>query len=114
MRPIIIVSDRFLEKISLLMPIAAISLFPFIILKKKHESNKRLINHESIHFQQALELGVLPFYLIYVIEYLIKIIIYKDIDKAYFNISFEKEAYNNDDNLNYLTNRKRYNWIKLI
>jgi len=31
---------------------------------------------------------------------------------AYRNISFEKEAYSNDDNLEYLKQRKIFNFIK--
>jgi hypothetical protein len=31
-----------------------------------------------------------------------------------YNISFEREAYDNDDNLTYLGIRKRYNWVKRI
>ena len=34
--------------------------------------------------------------------------------KAYRSISFEQEAYDNQNNLNYLKNRKRFNWVKYI
>jgi len=33
---------------------------------------------------------------------------------AYRNISFEREAYDNDDNLNYIKERKHYSWLKYI
>ena len=74
----------------------------------------KTINHETIHFQQALELLVIPFYILYVIEYAIKALRYLNIEKAYKNISFEREAYANERDMNYLANRKRYNWVKLI
>lgn len=121
-KPIVIYSDKFLNAISWFMRVGGISLFPFIILREKYNStdrfwverNRKIINHETIHFQQALELGVILFYLIYVVEYIVKALLYLNIQKGYYNISFEREAYANDINLDYLKTRKRYNWIKLI
>jgi hypothetical protein len=102
---------------SILMPIGGMSLFPVVILREKYNSDdefwnlkgQKTINHESIHFQQQLELGVLPFYFIYVLEYLLKLPFYGS--KAYENISFEREAYENDEDLEYLDNRTRYCWL---
>ena len=37
-----------------------------------------------------------------------------DSHKIYRSISFEQEAYKYEMNLEYLKNRKRYNWIKYI
>jgi hypothetical protein len=45
------------------------------------------------------ELLYIPFYIIYVIE---------AIFKKYRNISFEKEAYENQDNFEYLKERKHF------
>ena len=46
------------------------------------------------------ELGYIPFYILYLIEWFIKLIINKlDNNKAYKSISFEREAYNNQNNL---------------
>jgi len=117
LRPFVIYSDNFLNAMSILMPIGGMSLFPVVILREKYNSDdefwnlrgQKTINHESIHFQQQLELGVLPFYFIYVIEYLLKLPFYGS--KAYENISFEREAYENDEDLEYLDNRTRYCWL---
>jgi len=119
-KPIVIYSDKFLNAISWFMRIGGIALFPFVILREKYNSTdsfwvergKKTINHESIHFQQALELLVIPFYILYLLEWAVKLPFYGA--KAYDNISFEREAYGNDTNLDYLKTRKRYNWIKLI
>ena len=120
MKPIVIYNDKILKSLSWFMPIGGMALFPFIILREKYQSqtkfwikkNAETINHETIHFHQALELGVIGFYLLYVIEFLIKLLVYgKD---AYMNISFEREAYGNDSNLHYLQIRKSYSWIKHI
>jgi len=117
--PIIIYNDKFLNAISWFMIVGGISIFPFIILREKYRDGgewwekkaAETINHETIHFQQALELLIIPFYILYFLEYIIKSIIYLDVQEAYDNISFEREAYENDYNLNYLKKRKRYNWI---
>lgn len=71
-----------------------------------------LINHESIHIKQYSELLVLGFLLVYIYDWVRGLIIYRDADKAYRAIRFEQEAYENDEDLEYLPNRPRYNWIK--
>ena len=119
-KPFIKYNDKFLGTIGLFMRIGGISLFPFIILREKYRDGNdfwkqrgiETINHETIHFQQALELGVIPFYILYVLEWILKLPFYGA--RAYYNISFEREAYDNDKNLMYLKMRKRYNWINRI
>lgn len=90
-----------------------IALFPFIIVKDKlYLFDKELINHEKIHIRQELELLVLPFYIIYGINWIINYLKYKSWDTAYRNICFEREAYQNDYNLDYLKNRKLFSFLK--
>lgn len=71
-----------------------------------------LINHESIHIAQAIELLVVPFYIFYFFEFLIRLIEYRDFHRAYLNISFEREAYHNEDNLGYLKSRKSWAFLR--
>jgi len=83
-----------------------ITLFPFIIvLQSDLKQNQVIINHEKIHIRQQLELLILPFFIWYAIEFLVRIVICKDRNKAYRNISFEREAYENEKDLNYLQQR---------
>lgn len=83
-----------------------ITIFPFVFLKSKSLKNDLvLINHEKIHLRQQIELLVVPFYTIYVLEFIIRLIQYKSWYAAYRNISFEREAYCNESNLNYLKTR---------
>ncbi|TDQ09512.1 hypothetical protein [Pedobacter metabolipauper] len=97
------------------LPANAMAIFPFILLKEKTgRENKILVNHERIHFKQQLELLILPFYLIYLFNYLINLIRYKDHDSAYFHIVFEKEAYLNERNLKYLSVRKPFAWLTFL
>jgi len=98
----------------------------------------RIINHESIHIKQQQELiltalilliglnfifgivswwlipiiAYLSFYMWYILEWFIKLFIYGK--RAYRKISFEQEAYDNQENIDYLKTRKRFSWLKLI
>lgn len=85
----------------------AITAFPFVLLKiNSLRDNLVLIYHERIHIRQQLELLVLPFYTWYLIEYIFRFFQYKgDRMRAYRNMSFEREAYDNEHNPNYLKSR---------
>ncbi|APU09385.1 MULTISPECIES: hypothetical protein [Cellulophaga] len=92
-----------------------LSLWPFIILKSDAlRDDDSLINHEKIHLRQQLELLVLPFYIVYLLEFLIRCLFYWDSYRAYQNLSFEREAYFNEDNPNYLNERKPFSFIKYL
>lgn len=92
-----------------------ITIFPFVFLKHKYlKTDIKLVNHERIHLRQQLELLILPFYLWYSIEFLIRLLVYKKWSNAYKNISFEREAYANEKDLNYLKSRSFWKFIKYI
>lgn len=114
MKPIEIYNDKFLNAISWFMRVGGISLFPFIIMreyKKGTPGGQRTVNHETIHFWQTLELGIIPFYLLYILFWLKNLLVYRDLDKAYHEIPFEREAYGNQENLDYIKERKAYAWL---
>lgn len=95
------------------IPANAMAVFPFILLKdKRQKADKILVNHERIHLQQQIELLIFPFYFLYLVNYLINLIKYKNHFLAYFNIVFEKEAYACAQNLAYLQHRKLFSWLK--
>ncbi len=95
--------------------VAAMALWPFIILRNRDlKYNQRLLNHEKIHLRQQLELLVIFFYLWYGIEFLIHFFRYKDQYTAYRRISFEREAYENDENLNYLKKRTLWSFLNYM
>ena len=76
----------------------AITLFPFILIKDGPEHTPLdLIVHELTHYLQAKRAFVLPFYLIYLIDYLVNLIIYRSHYVAYLNIPYEIEARNNQE-----------------
>ena len=122
--PIVKFNNKILDRISIFMKVNGITLYPYIIIRdnprrlwsnsKQIHKDIKLINHESIHIKQQEELLVLPFYILYGVEWLVKFAIYRDAKKAYKNISFEREAYDNESVINYLEERVRYNWINRI
>lgn len=92
-----------------------LTFYPFVFIADKDDKlNKVFINHERIHIRQQLELLILPFYLWYFAEYLFRLIQYKDRKQAYFNISFEREAYKNEKDLNYLKSRSFWKFLKYV
>jgi len=92
-----------------------VSLWPFVILKNKSLKNDIVfLNHEKIHLKQQAEMLVVFFYLWYGIEFLIRFFRYKNSYLAYRNISFEKEAYSNECNLNYIKDRRFWEFLKYI
>lgn len=90
---------------------SAINLFGVFFVHPDVAVTRRLINHESIHTAQMRELLFLPFYIIYLIEWFIKLFCKGN---AYFNLSFEREAYQNEGNYDYLKQRRHYAWVKYI
>ncbi|MEE9348911.1 MAG: hypothetical protein V3U80_02580 [Flavobacteriaceae bacterium] len=92
----------------------AITIWPIIIINKKYKGDKVLVNHEKIHIKQQLELLWLPFFIWYFIEFIIRYVQYKNWNEAYLNLSFEREARDNEWNLNYLKTRKWYGFFKYL
>jgi len=91
----------------------AITIFPFIFLKYDFDKgNPVIINHEKIHIKQQLELGVIFFFILYLLFYAVNLVVYRNHCKAYRNILFEKEAYSNEGNLLYLSQRKRFAYFR--
>ena len=90
----------------------AITVFGVVFARRELSEVEK--NHEAVHIRQGNEMLWLFFYLWYGLEWLIKLIYFGDRMQAYYNISFEREAYFNQSNLNYLNSRKWYSWVKYI
>nr|WP_315246975.1 hypothetical protein [uncultured Flavobacterium sp.] len=91
------------------------AVYPFILIKYyKDQVNVIFLNHEKIHLKQQLEMLILPFFIWYILEFFIRFIQYKNRDLAYRNISFEREAYENETNLTYLKKRSFFQFLKYI
>jgi len=75
----------------------AINLFGVLFVRKNADIDELTINHEEIHTEQIKELWYVFFYLWYVVDWLIKLVIYRNFRDAYVNVVFEREAYANDE-----------------
>jgi hypothetical protein len=80
----------------------AINLFGILFVRKGAKLTAIDINHECIHTKQGKELGWIVFYIMY-LWFFVTIGSYK-------NVPFEKEAYANEENMNYTFERPRFNW----
>ena len=106
--PIIIKNSRIPKMLSWFINIRAITLFPFIIIKD--EGDDRLLNHELIHISQQKETLVLGFYMLYLWDFIVGVLKFKNTRDAYYSIRFEREAYGNDHDENYLQLREKFAW----
>ena len=94
------------------------------------EMMQKVINHESIHAEQMKDwfgwigkkwrnsivntiLGGIIYYIWYLIEWIIRLIT-PPMKTAYKDISFEQEAYLNQEDPNYMNNRKPFAWTKRL
>lgn len=93
---------------SVFIDVYAITLWPFIFIRD--EGDQRTVTHEMIHVKQQLELWIVGFYLVYLIDWIRGLRIYDDATAAYAFIRFEQEAYNNHDDPSYPDNRKKFAW----
>ena len=86
---------------------SGMALWPFVIIRHKRLlGDTTFMNHERIHLRQQQELLVIGFYIWYGLEFLIRCVRYKNIFLGYKNISFEREAYAEENNADYLKKRK--------
>lgn len=125
----VVVSDWF--------PVSGLSVWPFIFLRKKDGVTTITVNHEMIHCRQQVELYAvvaIPLFIyycingltnyetiicvlvpriVYLFEYVVRIILYLNFSKAYENHSMEREARFNAPNMNYLFLRKHFCWLRV-
>ncbi len=90
----------------------AINLFGIIFTKRKLSRVDQ--NHEYIHTLQQIELLFAFFYLLYVIEWIVRVIQTRSFIKGYLRISFEREAYENQRNMGYRKTRSLFAWYKYL
>lgn len=91
---------------------AAITILPFIFCRRALHDME--LNHEIIHCEQQCEMLILPFFVWYGVEWMIRLIFYRNFYEAYRNISFEQEAYLNQHSAWYSTDRRHFSWVKYL
>lgn len=81
----------------------AINLFGVCFVREGMTMTPQDINHEKIHTAQMKELWYVGFYLLYFVEWLVRLVFAPA--TAYRGISFEREAYDNQYDYDYLEKR---------
>lgn len=92
----------------------AMAIWPFFFIRKGCQIDAKDMRHEYIHAEQQKEMLLIGFYVWYGVEWLIRLIIYRNKKEAYYNISLEQEAYGEQNNKDYLEERKHYSWVKFL
>ncbi|TDU43932.1 hypothetical protein BXY82_1354 [Gelidibacter sediminis] len=91
------------------------TLFPFVFVKYAQlKLDSVFVNHERIHLRQQVELLIIPFFIWYGLEFLVRYAHYRNWYLAYRNISFEREAYQNEAHLHFLKKRPFWNFLKYL
>jgi len=108
-------SSIIFRKLPFLKSYDAIALWPFVLFKNERQAvSISTVRHEKIHIVQQIETGIIPFYALYILNYLLNLLKYRNHWKAYKNICFEREAYANEAHKSYLKHRKFWNFINYI
>jgi hypothetical protein len=118
-KPIFIENSRIPVWLSKIAPleIYAICLGPVVFCRGTITA--KLQRHETIHWQQMIDLLVVGHLILYAWDWIKGCIKYRNNwqgyksagNKAYYRTRAEQEAYANDDSLDYLENRPRWKWI---
>jgi hypothetical protein len=99
-----------LSKTFKIIDIGAMTIKPFIFVREEFSTDAVKMNHEKIHLAQQKEVGLFKWLKIYLEEYYKFEKTAKKKSDAYYKITFEKEAYANEENLDYLKTRKPFTW----
>ena len=70
----------------------AITLFPFVFCNGR-PLTEREVCHETVHLWQQAALLVVPFYVLYLLFWVINLMRFRSQDRAYREIPFERSAY---------------------
>ncbi len=89
----------------------AINILGLLFCRKGTLLSDEMVRHEQIHTRQMIEMALIGFYLWYVVEWLVRLLMKGN---AYRHISLEREAYSHMDEPHYLATRKPYAWVKYL
>ena len=110
-KPIFVTNSRVPRWLSIFIEIGAITIFPFVFVRGTLLQRTR--THETIHFKQYLETWIVGFLPIYLFDYVLGMLKYKnDRKKAYRQIRFEQEAYAHEEDSCYPEHRTKRAWLK--
>ena len=113
-KPIAFENSRIPKLVSYVSPIEpfAVSFGPFIFCKSTFPD--RTLRHETIHYHQQLELLFVFHWILYLVFHVKGMLTEKNGAQAYRQNPFELEAYDNDDDIDYLASRGMYSWVSYL
>ena len=115
---LVVICKKILDFVSLFFPkkkpLSGWALGPLIFVRSHDDCTASMLNHELIHVRQFWEMFGVGFLLWYLVEYSWHRLEGASHVKAYARISFEQEAYRNQNDEQYLEKRSRYAWIPLM
>lgn len=96
--------------------VGAVALFPFVIVRDEAIlNNAEYINHESIHIRQYIETLIVGLLIIGLVQYVYALLVLrKSRLQAYYFMSHEQEAHQNDQNLVYLKHRPWFSFYRYL
>lgn len=109
-----IIKNKWINKFIPFPNFKAINLFGVLFVRGNAYIDQKTMNHERIHTEQWKELLWIGFLLWYVGEWIIRLFAFKGAKQAYRDISFEREAYQHDTDMDYIKNRKRFAFTRYI
>ena len=93
----------------------AAALYPFIFFRSEEDKIPWIINHETIHFRQQIEMLFLGNFILSFLETAYSVLfLRKTLKESYLWRSSEQEAYLNQQDPTYLDNRKFWAQFKYI
>lgn len=108
MKPLLIHTKHFPPK-----GFYAITLFPFVFYNGDAVTERDL-QHETVHLWQQAFLLVIPFYILYLLFWLLGLVRYRDAQKAYREIPFERSAYRLEAEKNKRPAMQAFDWVRCI
>ena len=111
-KPIFIENSKVPVWLSYLAPIDIWAISFGLWVWCRGELSEETRRHETIHYQQQIELLFIGQWLLYGIFWLAGLVRFRDGKKAYYRNPFEVEAYTHDKDEDYLLSRKRFAWVK--
>ena len=91
----------------------AITLFPFVFYNGER-LNEREVRHETVHLWQQAALLLVGFYLLYFLFWLVGLLRYRNSERAYREIPFERSAYLLEAESGARPSVQAFHWMKYL
>ena len=91
----------------------AITLFP-VVFYRDGRLTPREVRHETVHLWQQATLLVVPFYVLYLLFWVVGLLRYRDANRAYREIPFERSAYLLEQREELTWKAMAFGWVRCL